>query len=152
MFRARRDFSVIFVLWRHHSCKLSLCTVRQWSLHHVEEAFLTFSPHVHSCQYFPSLRYLHPPSDQHVTVTKEVMMPSKPAEGEFWASRSNVVGVSSPPPQWNPLRWICNEHNLQDVILILYLSAFVCKLSIMEKKEKESCMHLFLVLSWDDFA
>lgn len=64
-------------------------------------------------------------------------MPSKPAEGEFWASRSNVVGVSSPPPQWNPLWWICNEHNLQDVILILYLSAFVCKLSIMVKKKRK---------------
>lgn len=53
-------------------------------------------------------------------------------------------------PQWNPLWWICNEHNLQDVILILYLSAFVCKLSIMEKKGKR-ILHAFVlgfVMRW----
>lgn len=123
-------------------------TVRRWSLQHVEEAFLTFSPHVHSCYYRPSSRYLHPPSDQHVTVTKEVMT-SKPAEG--------VLSIAFKPgwrflptPQWNPLWWICNEHNLQDVILILYLSAFVCKLSITEKKGKR-ILHAFVlgfVMRW----
>lgn len=135
MLQACWDFSVIFVLWRHHPCKLSLCNGEVVVPAPRQGSVSDLQPHVHSCYYLSSLRYLHPPSDQHVTVTKEVM-PSKPAEGKFWALRSNVVGVSSPPPQWNPLWWIFNEHNRQDVILILYLSAFVCKLSIMEKRKK----------------
>lgn len=124
-------------------------TVRRRSLHHVEEAFLTFSPHVHSCYYLPSLCYLHPPSDQHVTVTK--------GGDAFKAGRGRVLSIAFkrgwrflPIPQWNPLWWICNEHNLQDVILILYLSAFVCKLSIMVKKGKR-ILHAFVlgfVMRW----
>lgn len=82
-----------------------------------------------------------------MTVSKDVT-PSKPAEGESLVSRANVVAVSfdTPHPQSETPSDEYNEHNLQDVILILYLSAFVCKLSIMEKR-KETCMHLFLVLS-----
>lgn len=85
------------------------------------------------------LHYVHPRLDQHVTVTK-VVTPSKPAEGEFLASYLNVVGISFSPVKPRLLWWICNEHNLQDVILVLYLSAFVCKLSIMDKKNKPACI------------
>lgn len=147
MFRVRRDFSVIFVLWRHHSCKLSLCNgeavvpaPRGGSVSDL--LFLLLSP-ISALSPSP----IRPTCD------------CDQGGDAFKAGRGRVLSIAFkrgwrflPTPQWNPLWWICNEHNLQDVILILYLSAFVCKLSIMEKKEKESCMHLFLVLSWDDFA
>lgn len=152
MFRACGDFSVIFVLWRHHSCKLSLCN---------GEAVVP-------APCWGSVSDLQPPCPFLLIFPIFALSPSpirptcdcdQGGDDAFKAGRGRVLSLAFkrgwrflPTPQWNPLRWICNEHNLQDVILILYLSAFVCKLSIMEKKEKESCMHLFLVLSWDDFA
>lgn len=132
-------FFLSCALWSHHSCKLSLCNgeavvlAPRWAsvflLHPKMSIPIIIS---HLCVIFV------PRSDQHVTVSKDVT-PLKPAEGESLVSRSNVVGVSfDTPPSETPSDEY-NEHNLQDVILILYLSAFVCKLSIMEKK-KHACI------------
>lgn len=127
--------------------------VRLWSMHHTEEACFFFIP---KC---PFLLLFHI-----FALSLSLIRPTCDCEqgcDAFKAGRGRVFSITCkcccrflwypPPPQSETPSDEYNEHNLQDVILILYLSAFVCKLSIMEKR-KETCMHLFLVLSWDDFA
>lgn len=97
---------------------------------------LSSRPDVHLSYYFTSA--LHPSPFRSTCDRDQGCDAFKAGRGRVFSIV--LVGISFSPVKPRLLWWICNEHNLQDVILVLYLSAFVCKLSIMDKKKKPACI------------